>query len=523
MKRTIAKISTLIVFIFALSQATYANCTILNSTGIKTQPMADGIGVILSSSKQCPKDVFEFRQLIKQSNLSINTTMVANRGYHNPSQGSFSFFEMVSGKLNAIQIESGDFFIGHFTTVNEQDELTADQGPTEKPRLMIEAFAWDVNKELYNFYELIGDGIHNQWFYRGDSADIYADNQLLHRQPDATHPQFGNRLRCSGCHGAGGPIMKELAAPHNDWWEPERKLDFAGRKFNHSILDMMVNLVPPNRLAKSVMRGIRKLENSKLKQDNKILSLQEKLRPLFCPLEINFASDDTSNDAKKPVVQIPLEFFIDKKFISKQTVAISTSRNAYEKALLADGSHFPETFHTDADHAWLTPIKASSDHVAIDHLIEVGLINTKFVYDVLSIDMTNPTFSAARCSLLRYVPKEWSHDWQDKFVLHLKDSNNAAAHALANELRNADHTPAYHQANANKFLAYCHKAVDDPQHVKQLLLLLAQRRIELKESEISKNPLGQILEPGFRVIFPEIAVKPIPGKLRLTETCEVME
>ncbi|MBA3660629.1 MAG: hypothetical protein H0W64_02780 [Gammaproteobacteria bacterium] len=77
--------------------------------------------------------------------------MVANHGYHNPKEGSFSFFEIVSGKLNSNTIQRGDFFCGHFTTVNENDELTADQRLSTK--LLVEAFAWDVDKELFNFYD----------------------------------------------------------------------------------------------------------------------------------------------------------------------------------------------------------------------------------------------------------------------------------------------------------------------------------------------------------------------------------
>lgn len=187
-------------------QNVFAVCTILTSSSTEATHLNDGISILLSSNKECPKDVFEFRKQIKTAHLTIETTMVANRGYHNPSEGSFSFFEVVTGTLDATMIQRGDFFFGHFTTVDENNELTADQGPAAEPRLMIEAFAWDANKKLFNFYELIGDGNNNQWFYRGDSADIYADNMLLHRQPDPSHPQFGTRLRCSGCHGSAARL-----------------------------------------------------------------------------------------------------------------------------------------------------------------------------------------------------------------------------------------------------------------------------------------------------------------------------
>lgn len=520
-KSKIFKISFIISVLLSGLQDVNAACTIRTTDGNEAKHLGDGIGVILSSAIQCPKNVFEFRDRMKANHLSIQTTMVANRGYHNPSEGSFSFFEMVTGSFDSLIIQPGDFFFGHFTTINENDELAADQGPTDESRLMIEAFAWDANKELYNFYELIGDGKNNQWYFRGDSADIVADNTLLHRQPDPAHPQFGNRLRCSACHGAGGPIMKEIHAPNNDWWEPNRKLDFGGRRFDKSIVEIVDNLVPPDRLATNVVLGIKKIEDSSYLNNAKTISLQEKLRPIFCPVEINFKSDMRPNDEKNAFINIPSQFFINEKLSGNLNKSIVITRHAYENALMATGSHFPETSLPDADHAWLTPVKATSDQLAIDHLIKIGLIDEKFAYDVLSVDMTNPVFSDARCGLLKQVPYTWSSDWKDIFIHNLKSSNNKAATKLVSEMTNLSHTPDYHREIGRKYLESCADKLKSDLNVKNMFLLLAQRREEIKASEISKNRRGQILEPGFRVIFPETTVKSIPGKLNLTESCEV--
>jgi hypothetical protein len=503
-------------------QHAFSACSILTSEDTPANNIRDGIGIILSSNNDCPKNVFEFRKQIQAAGLTIKTTMVANRGYHNPSEGSFSFFEIVTGQLNSMIVHPGDFFFGHFTTVDENDELTADQGPTDEPRLMIEAFAWDTQKKLFNFYELIGDGHHNQWFYRGDSADIFADNALLHRQPDPINPQFGNRLRCTACHGAGGPIMKEVYAPHNDWWEPNRKLDFGDRKFNESILDMINNLVSPEYLSNSVKLGTKKLADNHTTQNTRDLSLQETLRPLFCPVEINFMSDMTPNDEKNPLIKLPIQFFMSKKLISNEVNDLFITRSAYENALRKTESHFPETLLSDADHAWLAPVKAISDEIAINHLIEVGLIDKKFAFDVLSMDMTNPVFSSERCHLLAYIPNKWSNHWKDEFIQQLKSANNPTARELFNRLTDASHTPEYYQDKAEKFLMYCREKLKREENVQRLFLLLAQRREEIKASEISKNRRGQILEPGFRVIFPETNADPVPGKLMLTDTCEVI-
>ena len=192
--------------------------------------------------------------------------MVANTGFHHQATGSFSIFEIVSGRFSGVGdnddiiINPGEFFFGHFTTINDDNHLILDQNPYPDS-LMIEAIAWDHKNELFNFYELLGNGKQGIWFYRGNSADIYLDNRFLHRQPDAQHPQFGNRLRCSACHDAGGPIMKELYPPHNDWWENKRKLDFAGRKPDAVLKEILATLVPAGRLAESVIQGLQKLNH----------------------------------------------------------------------------------------------------------------------------------------------------------------------------------------------------------------------------------------------------------------------
>ena len=334
-----------LIILSAISFSAIAGCDVRTSAGTPAPQMADGISILLSNTSRCPTNVFMFRDEIKSAGLSIESTMVNNEGFHNPSNGSFSFFEIVSGKLGENTIERGDFFFGHFTTVNENNELTAAQDPEPKS-LMIEAFAWDTQKELFNFYELRGTGKTGQWFYRGDSADIYADNTSLHRQEDPLHPQFGTRLRCSGCHGAGGPIMKELSEPHNDWWTGSRKLDFGGRTINTSIRDIVDQLVPAEKLAESVKLGIKRLNNSKFIADNSALSLQEKLRPLFCPVEMNLTSDHLPNDASNKEVHIPLAFFVNPLLVN-DAAYVNIQRVDYENALKKAGSHFEGTTLSD--------------------------------------------------------------------------------------------------------------------------------------------------------------------------------
>lgn len=527
MKKGLYCFIALLCFTKIFSQEAFSACSVTHSSGKPVEQTHDALGLILFSQAQCPKDVFALRQFLKSSGLKIETTMVANRGFHNPAQGSFSLFEMVLGELkimnNHLSINGGDFFFGHFTAISPSGDLIADQNP-EKNGLMIEAFAWDPKKEVFNFYELRGDGTQGQWFYRGDSVDIFADNELLHRQPDPKHPQFGNRLRCSGCHDAGGPIMKELDKPHNDWWEPKRKLDFGGLKPDTTLQDILETLVAPDQLAKSVLLGVNKLNHSReLYQKKASLSLQEQLRPLFCPVELNLMSDVVPNDELYFEVSIPAEFFIDSRFLpTQENQVIIISRVFYEAALNALGSYFPETYLRDADYAWLTPVKAKSDKVAVDNLIKNRVIDTKFMLDVLDVDRTNPVFSSARCNLLRLLPSIPTLDWHEVFIKNLSETNEWAAKKLLKNLTSPEQDTKFYQQKAKRFLQKCQEKLKNSKNVEMMYRLLVQRRTEISASEISLNPLGQILEPGFRVIFPENKMTPAPGPLMLSPTCDVV-
>lgn len=472
------------IFFALLSTTVFAECV---------PPNHDALALLLNSTENCPRNVFALRDAIKKSGYSIKTTMVANRGFHNPALGSFSLFELIQGK----NVAEGDWFIGHFTAFNQLGELIPDQSP-ENGSLMIETFAWDPVKGFYNFYELRGDGRTGQWFYRGDSTDIFADNRYLHRQPDARNPQFGDRLRCSGCHMSGGPIMKELTAPHNDWWEPKRKLDFGGHPLSESLRDIMQTLVVPEVLATATKRGLQKLQNSaEFQAMMSKLSLQEQLRPLFCPMELNLQSDVNPNELQRDI-KIPMQLYVDVHLLPDYDIPIYVSRMNYQQMLVASHSHFPETKELDGDHAWLAPLKAESDNMAVEQLLKNQLITTQFVSAVVAIDFVNPQFSTIRCELLKYIPENYSHDWKSIFIKNLQAANTEAARTLALYLTDPKYQPSYFKELTRRYLI--NLRFQSPQVFYQHLL---QTRHAIRVSEISKNPRGQILEPGFRVIFPE--------------------
>jgi hypothetical protein len=200
---------------------------------------------------------------------------------------------------------------------------------------------------------------------------------------------------------------------------------------------------------------------------------------------------------------------------------LEAARADYDGALQRTGSRFPEITRPDADHAWLGPVKASSDQLLVRALVEGKTIDEEFVTDVLAVDFTNPALSNGRCNLLKLVPAEATADWRDRFLKSLTAASDVAAKDLAANLTSAERTAASHRQRAGQFLSACREKLKTRDFVESALTLLQQRRDEIRRNEISTSRLGQILEPGFRVIFPVPVRSPVPGALKLSQSCEI--
>lgn len=494
-------------------------------SGARSATLNDALFKALQAAPACPTNVHGLRAALAADGLGFVTAMVANRGFHNPGRGSFSFFEAVEGASRASGrvVGEGELFFGHFTAPAGQT-LTLDQAPA-RGALMVELIAWDPAKRLFNFYEVIGDGTQGSWHYRGDSADIRADIAGLHRVRPAGTPPFGQRLRCSGCHLAGGPLMKEQLAPHNDWGRNEAPLPLGGRTPDASVAALLRMTQDASAFARRVNAGQRLIAATQTPgQTRHAVSLQEALRPLFCPIEVNFESDPMPHGTRVPATQLPARFALDPFLVEDASVpGIAIPRAALLQALQQEGSRFPETNLPDGQHPWLVPVKALSDVLAVRAAIASGLIDAEFAADVAAVDLGNPAFSTARCNLLRFVPNTQTPDWRARFAANLAA---AAASAPAQEVHRNFADPTRHRAahiqRARAQLSACQAKAEQPGLARSLLRLVAQRRAEVAASEISKNPRGQILEPGFRVIFPVLTNPATPGVLRLSESCDVV-
>jgi hypothetical protein len=503
---------TALVFVFASAGFSRAACVPNN---LATPAPQDPVARVLSQQNGCPKNAMEFVDILKRAGARLEPTMVNFVGAHNPDAGAFFIFEIVTlgggDSPSKLSIPRGDLLFGHFTTATNDGRLISNQSG-----LVIELIAWDPEKQFYNFYELVS----GTWFYRGDSKDILDDIQGLHRQRTAAANAFGGRLRCSGCHVNGGLLQKELAAPHNDWFLTARNLPLGKLKPDPFVSARMADLVDAGELSKLVAASARRLADSPgYRKIMAARSMQEQLRPLFCPVELNLESDSEPFDDHKAQLRIPSAFFADPRLA---IAPISIQRQHYDAALQKLHSRLPETpGRTDADHGWLSPVKAQTDMTAINALIEQGIVDKEFAADVLAVDFTNPVFSTTRCGLLKLVPDKSGSDFVARFESVLRGASVPGAAELLGNLTDPARNAAFHEKQTVAFLANCQTRAADPNTVLDWFRLLAQRRTETRVSEISQNPRGHILEDPGRIVFPSVHPEATAGRLVLTSACQV--
>jgi hypothetical protein len=509
-------------------------CTIENNnTGAMLAPGANGDALfnLLSDQKRCPQNALDFRDLVQANGMTLRPAMVANRGFHNPlPQGSFSFFEAVVGAYEGQKLEPGDWFFGHFTAASiDNTALTSILSPQQAAtpdNLLLETLVWDPDNQVFNFYEIRGNGEGGIWFYRGDSLDILADIANLDRNADPSQPIFmgplddkGNatlpRLRCSGCHMNGGPVMKELTGPHDSWWTTPRPLDLGALRIAPELKSILASLHPAEQFSEWVKAGSRKLlASAPYWKQRAALPLQEQLRPLFCEQEVNLASDLEPLAGDAVTILAPAGFFVDPR-LAGDAGGIIIGKPLYKSALTLFQSQFFDyqqggtqpVDQIDADHAFETPVKAHSDILLAEKMVKSGLIDEKFVYDVIGLDMTRPMFSSRRCALVQLVPAgPPSAEWRARFMESLAGSTLPGAGELLANMKDASRTPAWHRARAKALLQKVQANATSQQAVNGYVRLLAGRRMAVYQDQISQHPQGQIFEPGFRLIFPTMGL-----------------
>lgn len=497
----------------------------------------DAVRRILLAGPNIPKDIFAIRRRLEAQGGRLKAHLVVNGGHDNPARTNrdevkFMCFATYSNNLPGKTLEEDELFLGFF--------LGAADNTLQVLSGFVEIIAWDRTKQVYNFWELIG----TNWHYRGDSNDVLTNIERINTGgADQTFnfvrksPTDGQPvLRCSGCHTLGGPVMKELEPPHNDWWKVGRKFDLGPFKLRAGdsptdpahvaarLFDETKEAADADNLSAQVKRGVNRLLAARGKQGGGGQNLRQLLRPLFTTVEMNLVSDRApfkERQASNEAVEVPQDFFVDARLAGKrQPVPVKVS--LYKGALREAESRFApgETPGLqETHHAFLVPARSHIDNQVIDALISQGTLDEELVADVLAVDFTTPVFSPARAALLRHVPEkaQTADDLRRQLIAALKNAppaDRAAQELLAN-LTDPSRTAAAHRQAANAYLAACVKAADTPEAVIDWLKVAAQRRVEIVAAATARHPQGNITEPGFRVIFPVSKLKPRAGEFRL--------
>jgi hypothetical protein len=427
--------------------------------------------------------------------------------------------EAYQGPMEGGTVEAGELFFGIFTTVNEGTlGIVYD---TAKDALNMELIAWDYTRKVFNFWELVGTGTSTDWRFLGNSDDVLADVASINLGREK--PEFGKRLRCSACHTLGGPVMKELEPPFNDWSTREQPPGLGKLKLDRDTAPLFEKPAEAKNLSRLVKQGIDRLLAERTKRTDNPLSLRQELRSLFTTMEINLATDRVpfrERLKQKAAIEIPRDFFADAR-LAQEKGKIEVPAALYHKQLQwlearFAGDETPGLIETH--HAFSVPIRSYMDQRTIDSLLERKFLTPELVEAVLLVDFTMPVYSRARASLMRYVPENAKNaaNLREQLLKALRDApkDDTAARELLANLED----PKEREARRREVQAYLRKvqeAATDRDAVEGWLRLAAQRRMEIERSETAQHPQGKITEPGFKVLFPGFAILSQPGKWTL--------
>jgi hypothetical protein len=494
----------------------------------------DAVRRAILSGPKLPANVYEVRQHLLKGGGKLEAHVLANRGHSNPGQGSFSFFMTYSGPMKGGKVAPGDLFFGFFT------EAGADGVLRVRPGVFIELIAWDYTKKVFNFWELVEDGADVNWRYAGDSHDVLADVAELNL--GLARPKLGRRVRCSACHTLGGPVMKELAAPHNDWLTAANKLFLGKLELRpgkdaanpaHVAAELLSRPADGAAFAALVRGGIDRLVEARAARKGDGQTLRQQLRSLFTTMEMNLVYDTApfaTRAARGEALQLPAEFFVDARLAGPGARPVAVPFAVYRQGLNKLGARFAPGEAkglVESYHAFSVPARSYVDNKVIDSLIKQGLLDDELVAAVLAVDFTTPVYSRRRAALLRYVPERArdAADLKAKLIAALKAAkgDEAAAELLAN-LTDPARDAAYHRKRALAYLRTCAKAASSARAVEDWLRVAAQRRREVRAADTAKLEGGDdVIEEGFKVLFPAFNFTPEPGKLRLSSKTGMVE
>jgi hypothetical protein len=306
----------------------------------------------------------------------------------------------------------------------------------------IEAWGWDNVRSRYNYYKL--DGTPPTWKFRGssDGADQLDTDQ--------------RRARCMACHINGGPVMKELPFPWNNW-----------HSFRNPVPYLTQTGLGHWKLAESArfrdLKGAETLETDfilpSIRQFNgrrfsaairtasggeqEVVDAARLLKPLFRTTEYNVISAGQfsglhpipkSGTGPSEKIAVPETFFLNANLLAgggipqyrgvgvpqaRQFSSLLLIERAEYRALVSQPKTVLGGLAGDTNFAWFVPESSHIDNQMVDVLIRRGVVTPEFAAAALAVDLENPVFSDRRSRLLAIVPQQ--------FRFRLKDDGDVPA------------------------------------------------------------------------------------------------
>lgn len=313
----------------------------------------------------------------------------------------------------------------------------------------IEAWGWDNFRGRYNYYKMDISGtpsMRKVWKFRGssDGADLLS--------------QVERQSTCLVCHVNGGPIMKELAFPWNNWhsfkFQADYLLSSASPDRRWPVASMLPS-VAPLKGAEDLETGgilpairqfnVRRVNRSLVRRDvdgniaideqgrARVAEGRRLLRSLFVTTEVNLISSsqvsglhplggDAGQGPAQPV-KVPATFFLNSNLMAGGGptgylgLGVAESRDFGNAAVIAPEEYKQIVLQSgvrlggqagDTNFAWFVPEPSHVDNDLVDRLVRRGILTPQLVASVLCIDIKHAVFSEPRARLLRFVPETFS-------------------------------------------------------------------------------------------------------------------
>jgi hypothetical protein len=312
-----------------------------------------------------------------------------------------------------------------------------------KPAPFLQVIGYDSNRNLFNFYQLLGNDDAPEirtWMWSGDSTTAH-------------DPRLSGGA-CQLCHINGALNMKELASPWNNWQSP--KASIRGDNIPVGVAnDPLFQQLSGADALQTVFQGLQTkytngLVAASIKND-KIVGVPALLRRLITNSTVSFAAvppEEISNG----YMTVPPDFFMWTA-LSSPSLGLSTLPDLavpvrqHTDFIKTHGYALQQTdgkelFYQQAGTTFFpffVPVPAYEDQLAIQLMLDQGVIDPPFAAAVLMVDFSNPVFSAQRHSLMKYASMI---DTADVIVSGSNNTNGVPAQFAALVAESAKSQPA---------------------------------------------------------------------------------